>query len=103
MLSYEKLDVYQAAVEFLTLTAELNTAQSKKTGGLPDQLRCAALSIPGRLRHAEYLGSWLRLLKEDKKAIFTAAAKATEASQYLERLGAVSGSMDDGGAEEEGV
>jgi antirestriction protein ArdC len=48
---------------------------------------CASLSIPGRLRHAEYLGSWLTILKEDKRAIFTAASKATEAAQFLERAG----------------
>lgn len=48
---------------------------------------CAALSIPGRLRHAEYLGSWLKVLREDKKAIFTAAARATEAAQFLEERG----------------
>jgi antirestriction protein ArdC len=44
---------------------------------------CAALSIPGKLRHVEYLGSWLTILKEDKRAIFTAASKATEAAAFL--------------------
>lgn len=48
---------------------------------------CAVLSIPGRLRHAEYLGSWLTLLQHDSRAIFTAAAKATEAARYLEEKG----------------
>jgi antirestriction protein ArdC len=50
----------------------------------------AALSIPGRLRHAEYLGSWLSILKQDTKATFTAAAKATEAAQFLEAAGGLS-------------
>ena len=45
---------------------------------------CALLSIPGQLRHAEYLGQWITLLTADAKAIFTAAGKATEAAQYLE-------------------
>lgn len=44
---------------------------------------CATLEIPGRLRHANYIASWLRVLKKDKKAIFTAARKATEAAEYL--------------------
>lgn len=44
---------------------------------------CAHLGVPGRLRHAEYLASWLRVLKKDTKAIFTAARKATEAAEYL--------------------
>jgi antirestriction protein ArdC len=44
---------------------------------------CAHLAIPGQLRHAEYLGAWLSLLREDKRAVFTAAAKATQAAEYL--------------------
>lgn len=48
---------------------------------------CAALSIPGRLRHAEYIGSWLKLLQHDARAIFTAASKATAAARYLEEKG----------------
>lgn len=44
---------------------------------------CAHLEIPGKLRHTEYIVSWLRVLKKDKKAIFTAARKATEAAEYL--------------------
>jgi len=43
----------------------------------------AHLGIPGKLRHAEYIASWLRVLKQDKKAIFTAAHKATEAADHL--------------------
>ena len=56
---------------------------------------CAVLAIPGRLRHAEYLGSWLSLLTGDKKAILTAASKATEAAQYLERAGGIAGESAD--------
>jgi antirestriction protein ArdC len=48
---------------------------------------CASLSVPGRLRHAEYLGSWLKLLEGDKRAIFTASARATEAARFLEKKG----------------
>ncbi len=33
--------------------------------------------------HASYLDSWLRVLKSDKKAIFTAAAQAAKAHNYL--------------------
>ena len=45
---------------------------------------CAlALGIPGRLRHAEHIGTWLRLLKKDRRAIFTAASLAQQASDYL--------------------
>jgi len=34
--------------------------------------------------HAPYLAGWLRKLREDKRAIFTAAAKASEALAYLD-------------------
>ena len=50
---------------------------------------CASLSIPGRLRHSEYIGSWLKLLGHDKRAVFTAATKATEAATFLERVGGI--------------
>ena len=38
--------------------------------------------------HASYIGHWLKLLKEDDRAILTAAAKAEEASSLLLKLGA---------------
>ncbi len=44
---------------------------------------CAHLGIAGELRHAGYLSEWIELLKADDRAIFTAAAKAQQASDYL--------------------
>lgn len=46
---------------------------------------CAELGISAEPRqdHAQYLAHWLRVMKADKKAIFTAAAKASEAARYL--------------------
>ena len=44
---------------------------------------CAHLGVEGQLRHAEYIASWLSLLKEDDRAIFTAASKASAAADYL--------------------
>lgn len=46
---------------------------------------CAQLGISAEPRkdHAQYLAHWVRRMKEDKKAIFTAAAKASEAARYL--------------------
>jgi antirestriction protein ArdC len=44
---------------------------------------CAHLGVEGQLRHAEYIASWLSLLKEDDHAIFTAASKASAAAHYL--------------------
>ncbi len=47
---------------------------------------CAELSIPGQLRHPEYIGSWLKVLGKDMRAIFTAAGKATEAANYMRSI-----------------
>lgn len=48
---------------------------------------CAMLGLSNEPRadHAAYLASWLRVLKSDKKAIFTAASKAQAAVDYLRR------------------
>ena len=49
---------------------------------------CSDLQIQSepRVDHAPYLGSWLKVLRNDKKAIFTAASKAREAASYLQQL-----------------
>ena len=49
---------------------------------------CAELGITQDTRpdHAQYIFNWLQLMKGDSKAIFTAAAKASEAVSYLKRL-----------------
>jgi antirestriction protein ArdC len=44
---------------------------------------CAALSIRPTVRHADYLGSWLNVLREDNRAIFRAASKASKAADFL--------------------
>lgn len=46
---------------------------------------CAELGLTPDVRedHAAYLQSWLKVLKDDKKAIFTAASHAQKAADYL--------------------
>ena len=46
---------------------------------------CAELGITPEVRddHAAYLAHWLTILKEDKRAIFSAAAHAQRAADYL--------------------
>lgn len=46
---------------------------------------CADLGITPSVRedHASYIRNWLTVLKSDKKAIFTAASKASEAANWL--------------------
>lgn len=49
---------------------------------------CASLGITPEPRedHAAYIGHWLKVLKEDKRAIFSAAAHAQRAVDYLHAL-----------------
>lgn len=44
---------------------------------------CAALGIAPTVRHADYIGSWLAVLREDNRAIFRAASAATKAADWL--------------------
>ena len=44
---------------------------------------CAALGIQPTVRHADYLASWLDVLREDNKAIFRAASQASKAAEWL--------------------
>jgi antirestriction protein ArdC len=49
---------------------------------------CADLAITPEIRedHAAYIGDWLKVLKDDKRAIFTAASHASKATEYLHGL-----------------
>ena len=46
---------------------------------------CSELAVTNspRLDHAAYINNWLTVLKNDKRAIFTAASKANEAKNFL--------------------
>lgn len=44
---------------------------------------CASLGVVPTVRHADYIGSWLRVLREDQRAIFRAASQASKAADYL--------------------
>jgi antirestriction protein ArdC len=65
------------AYAFEELVAELGAAYLCATLGLSNE---------PREDHAAYLASWLRVLKGDKRAIFTAASKAQAAVDYLQSL-----------------
>jgi antirestriction protein ArdC len=49
---------------------------------------CADLDLmpEPRADHASYIGNWLKVLKNDKRAIFTAAAHAERACGFLQRF-----------------
>ena len=44
---------------------------------------CASLAISPTVRHADYIGSWLEVLKEDDRAIFNAASLASKAADFI--------------------
>jgi antirestriction protein ArdC len=44
---------------------------------------CAAIGIQGELRHAGYIDSWIKLLRDDDRALFTAASKASQAADFI--------------------
>jgi len=41
---------------------------------------------PWNAEHAAYIGAWLKVLKNDKRAIFSAAAHAQKAADFLDGL-----------------
>jgi antirestriction protein ArdC len=57
---------------FEELVAELSAAFS-----------CASLGIVPTVRHSDYIGSWLQVLREDNRAIVRAASQASKATNYL--------------------
>ena len=52
---------------FEELVAEISSAFS-----------CASLGIVPTVRHADYIGSWLEVLREDNRAIVRAASQASK-------------------------
>jgi antirestriction protein ArdC len=44
---------------------------------------CASLGIVPTVRHADYIGSWLEVLRDDDRAIMRAASAASKAADYL--------------------
>jgi len=57
---------------FEELVAEMNAA-----------FCCASLGIVPTVRHADYIGSWLEVLREDNRAIVRAASRASKAADWL--------------------
>lgn len=44
---------------------------------------CASLAIVPTVRHADYIGSWLAVLREDNRAIVRAASAASKAAEFI--------------------
>ena len=44
---------------------------------------CASLGIVPTVRHADYIGSWLEVLREDNRAVVRAASQANKAADWI--------------------
>lgn len=58
-------------------------AREELVAEMASAFACASLSIEPTVRHSDYIGSWLAVLREDEKAIFRAASAASKAADYL--------------------
>jgi antirestriction protein ArdC len=58
-------------------------AREELCAELASAFLCAALGIVPTVRHADYLGSWLAVLRADNRAIFKAASHASKAADFL--------------------
>lgn len=58
-------------------------AREELVAELTAAFTCAALGIQPTVRHADYLGTWLDVLREDNRAIFRAASQASKAADWL--------------------
>jgi antirestriction protein ArdC len=65
--------------------AEDSYAMEELIAELGAAFLCAALGFANepRKEHAAYLGSWLQVLKQDRRAIFTAASQAQKAVDWM--------------------
>jgi antirestriction protein ArdC len=58
-------------------------AREELCAELASAFLCAALGIVPTVRHADYLGNWLAVLRDDARAIFKAASHASKAADFL--------------------
>jgi antirestriction protein ArdC len=57
---------------------------------------CASLGVVPTVRHADYIGSWLEVLREDNRAVVRAASAASKAADFL--LGFLTQAIEPGAA-----
>jgi antirestriction protein ArdC len=95
---FEQINYYRTALHELThatghasrldrkLVTQFGTkdyAREELVAEMGSAFLCAALGIVPTVRHADYLGPWLDVLREDNRAIFRAASAASKAADWL--------------------
>jgi antirestriction protein ArdC len=74
---------HRYAREFGQRFGDMRYAAEELVAELTAAFLCAEFNMDGDLRHAGYLASWIKLLKDDNRAFFTACSKAQAAADYL--------------------
>jgi antirestriction protein ArdC len=113
---FEQINYYRTCLHELThATGHVSRLDRKLTNafGSKDYAReelvaemgsaflCAALGIVPTVRHADYIASWLDVLRDDNRAIFRAASQASKAADWLlARHTAAQAEASDGRADE---
>lgn len=69
-------------------TVLIEAVPSRPNAELGSAFLCADLSITPEVRedHASYIDNWLKVLKCDKRAVFSAASHASKAVDFLHGL-----------------
>jgi antirestriction protein ArdC len=95
---FEQINFYRTALHELThatahasrldrkITTEFGSkdyAREELVAEMGSAFLCASLGIMPTVRHADYLASWLAVLREDNRAIFRAASAASKAADWL--------------------
>lgn len=95
---HQQIDYYRTALHELGhWTGHVSRLDRDQSGGfgtpayareelcaeLASAYLCAALGIVPTVRHADYIGHWLAVLRADNRAIFRAASHASKAADYL--------------------
>lgn len=95
---FEQINFYRTAFHELShwtgaasrLARDLSGARGSKSyareelvAEMGSAFLCASLGIVPTVRHADYIGAWLEVLREDNRAIFRAASLASKAADFL--------------------
>jgi antirestriction protein ArdC len=61
----------------------VKSAREELVAEMTSAFVCAALGIVPTVRHADYIGAWLEVIRDDDRAIVRAASAASKAADYL--------------------
>jgi antirestriction protein ArdC len=69
--------------KLMTIDGVKDRAKEELVAELGSAFVLASLGITPTVRHADYIGTWLEVLRNDKRAIFRAASAASKAADWL--------------------